>query len=300
LKALAIAVVMMLSLSVVFASMAFHTPVAKPPVLQRCPPQTLDKNGDPIMSSATSVKCGSIKISNDLAMGSYTTSLGRYQMPAEMSESFLALAVICSFGLIHWRVPAVFRRRVNLPKAVSMVGLAMMVAGLTVFALSAMLDISSFDPQRGDIPGPTSYPALYYSVANLADALGLHSIVVDWIPASSVQGYGHFGLSAFAGFAVAVVGFTVFRARRGITNTLRDGVLLAAALLFLLELGLVTLDREFMVMQVANVVALRVASVPIVSNWFVLIVSSGLLALGLAHGKLGFAASGCPCLMEKE
>jgi hypothetical protein len=115
-----------------------------------------------------------------------------------------------------------------------MVGLAMMVAGLTVFTLSAVLDISNFNPQRGDIPGPASYPALYYSVANLADALGLHSVVVDWIPASSVQGYGHFGLSAFAAFAVAVVGFMVFRARRGITDTLRDGVLLAAALLFLL------------------------------------------------------------------
>jgi hypothetical protein len=300
LKALAVAVVVALSLSVVFALVAFYTPVAEPPVLQRCPPPTLDKNGDPIMSSVASGKCGSIKISNDLAMGAYTTSLGRYQMPVEMSESFLALAVISSLGQIHWRVPAVFQRRVNLPKPVSMVGLAMLVAGLTVFALSAMLDISSFDPQRGDIPGPTSYPALYYSIANLADALGLHSIVVDWIPASSVQGYGHFGLSAFAAFAVAVVGFMVFRARRGIVNTLKDGVLLAVSLVFLLELGLVTLDREFMVMQVANFAALRVANVPIISNWFVLIVSSGLLALGLAHGKLGFAASGCPCLMEKE
>ena len=289
-KVLAIAVVVMLSLSVVFASMAFYTPVAKPPVMQKCPPPILDENGDPIMSSAASAKCRSVKISNDFAMGAYTTSLGRYQMPVEMSESFLALAVVVSLGQVHWRVPAVFRRRVNLPKAASVVGFAMMVAGLTVFSLSAMLDISNFDPQRGDIPGPASYPALYYSVANFADALGLHSIVVDWIPASSVQGYGHFGLTAFAAFAVAVVGFMVFRARRGIANTLRDGVLLAVSLVFLLELGLVTLDRELMVMQVANFVALRVASVPIVSNWFVLIVSSGLLALGLAHGKLGFAA----------
>jgi hypothetical protein len=279
-------VAIVLSLSVAFAVLALNSQRPSPPRLSLGSCTTLLKNGnsDPTLKAGTSAECGRAVVSNDLAVSSYTNSLTPYRTYAEASEALLVVALFACLGQIRWKVPEALRRGTRLPKAIQVLALAGLAVGLIVFALSAMLDISNFNPLRGDLPGPTSYSALYDSAAGLANAMGLHSIVVDWSPASSVQGYGQFGFAAFIGFAVAVACFVVFRAGRGVARALKDGALLAVSIIFLFELGLVILDRELMVMQVANFASVQAFGVLLVSNWFVLVISTYLLLSSVGVG----------------
>lgn len=277
-------VALALSLSVAFALLAFSSPRPSPPVLSlgSCTAQLKNGNSDPTLSARASAECARAAVSNDLAIGSYYTSLTPYRTFAETSEALLVVALLACLLQIQWRVPEALRKGARLPRAIRVLVLAGLAVGLTVFVLSAMLDISNFNPQGEGLPGPTSYPALYNFVAGIANAIGLHSIVADWTPASSIQGYGQFGFSAFVGLAVAVVCLVIFRAGRGIARALKDGVFLAASIVFLFELGLVILDRELMVMQVANFASLQVLGILLVSNWFVLIIAFTFTLLGLA------------------
>lgn len=280
----------LLCVAAVFAGLAFTTPIPSPPVPRICHSQ-LPESG----LAFNAAVCRQVAADNDYSLGSYTTSLERYQLPGEISETFLVLAFIAFVGLVRWRIPTVFQRKYELPKAIEAIVLTVMVVGLVIFALSATLDVANFNPQTPDVlnlqlgyvPCSACYPGLYYPTADLANMIGLHSIVTDWLPASSVQGYGHFGVVAFMGFTAAILGFMVLRIRRGIANSAKEGMLLAMSLIFLLELGIVTLDRYLMVMQVANFASVRVENVPLLSNWFVLFVSSGLLILFLARGRHG-------------
>lgn len=280
----------LLCLAAVFAGLAFTTPISSPPAPGTCSSQL------PESGLAFSVQaCRGVAVNNDYSLASYTRSLERYQLPGEMSETFLVLALIAFVGLVRWKTPTVFQRRFELPKAVRAIVLSVMVAGMVIFTLSALMDVANFNPQNPDVlnlqqgylPCTACNPDLYYAAADLANMIGLHSIVNDWLPASSVQGYGQFGVIAFMGFAAAILGFMVLRIRRGIANGVKDGILLAVSLTFLLELGIVVLDRYLMVLQVANFASLQVEKVPLLSNWFVLFVSSGFLVFLLARGKYG-------------
>ena len=282
-------VVALLVLSAVSAAFAFSSPRSSPPPLTPAKCSLDNQGGDPVLSAPVTSKCGAAVVSEELAESSYYVSLMPYRLGVEASEALLLVAFLIGLLQLPWTVPGLIKSRLRLPSVVRAAGLATAVAGLTVFSISALLDISNFNPEGQGLPAPKSYPAIYNVAAAAANSLGLHSLVADWAPASSVMGYGHFGVTAFAALAVAGLGFVVFRSGRGVLRALRDGITFAAFALFFFEIGILSLENYLMVMQAANFASFEIADVPLVSNWLVLLVSTSVLVLGLGSRRLRLA-----------
>ena len=223
-------------------------------------------------------------IANDLAVSSAFVRAVPYRTFAELAEAFFICAALLSPFLLGWRTPEALRKRLALPLAARIALMSLFIGSVLVFVLSASLDASGYNPmsQAGGLPGPPSHPAFYGFVSGIANAVGLHSLVSDWAPASSVQGYSHFGLVAALAWSVSVVSIFTFRARRGIAAGLHDAIAYAVSTVILFEVGLLILDREFMTMQVANFASFQALGFPILSNWtaLALSVSAGAAIVG--------------------
>jgi hypothetical protein len=186
--------------------------------------------------------------------------------------------------------PPVLKREVKLPGPVRALAILTMLGGLFVFAFWATVDLLS---------GYHSFPAYAFSSYPLTFAIyksiGLGALS---IPDKNRT----IGLVAFV---VAVSSFVALRSERGIGVAAKDGVLFfAAPALMVFELALLhfapaemywhatkllpwSLDRYLTSEQFLELMRppFRFAwggNIYLLSNWFVLLAASGLLALGVA------------------
>ncbi len=179
-----------------------------------------------------------------------------YQSYAEIAEAFAVVVALCLLASVL-RAPAFLKREVSLQKPLRLALASLGAAGLGAFAFLESLNL------------------LYAETLN-DQFIGLfHSI-----PQPPVY--------AVLGLAVACVCFGVLRARRGLFAGLRSGVMLGAFSASIAQLFLLLFDSREMYLYVTRFSSNWVLfGFPVLSNWFVLVVSSGLLALGLAPRRLG-------------
>jgi hypothetical protein len=202
---------------------------------------------------------------------------------------------LLSLSLLLFRLPGriappVLRREVRLAGPVSALAILALLGGISVFAYWVAVDLLS---------GYNSFPAYAFSSYPLTftiyKSIGLGALSM---PDKSRA----IGLVAFG---VAVFSFVALRAKRGVGVAVKDGVLFfAAPVLIVFELALWyvapvemywhatkflpwSLDRYLTPLQFVKVVhsPLRFVwggNIYLLSNWFVLLAASSLLALGVA------------------
>jgi hypothetical protein len=249
----------------------------------------LGNDGNPAVTDQYEARCQSIVLTDEEALGSYTTALQPFQAQAEASEAFLLLSVAVCLGFVRWPVPSLLNRGIELPKVGRAFALIMVLTGSLVFTLAAMLDFSDFNPLWGSAqPHPADNLPLYSFASSVANSIGLNSLVTGWT--DQWTGYGDFGLIAFSALTLATVGVLIFRLHRGFCTALRDSVMFyALPTLALFELGLWWFVPVMAYAQISFLASWAMASVPLVSNRLILICSSGLFGLGLLRRRVSWA-----------
>ncbi|MGD0477931.1 MAG: hypothetical protein ABSB29_07180 [Nitrososphaerales archaeon] len=199
-----------------------------------------------------------------------------FQSSVDLGMGFATLALLLVFlpsvaqvlKPLDWRAPA--RRTI---KGIGLIGA---VSGLAVFAAFAFADAISIGGPNLRLMGPLILRNFYLAHAiDLNHAPGPFNIHV-------------IGVNATVALSVAISFILVYRLEQGLFTALSKAfTLFAAPAVMVFEIGLLFFGPFTMPLQAANfLVGSPLAS--ILTNWFLLVVSSGLFAIGLAHKKLGF------------
>lgn len=196
----------------------------------------------------------------------------------DIGMGFAALAILLVFlssvarelkplALARWRIPA--------RRAIRGIGLVGAVSGLAVFATLAFADVISIGGPNLNLIGPLILRDFYVAhVVDLGYAPGPFNISV-------------IGVNATVALSVAISCMLVYRLEQGVLTALSKAfTLFAAPTVMIFEIGLLLFGPATMPLQATNfLVGSPLAS--LLTNWFLLVVSSGLFAIGLAHKKLG-------------
>jgi len=198
-----------------------------------------------------------------------------FQSSVDLSMGFATLALLLIFfpfvaelKSLNWRIPA--------HRTIKDIGLVGAVSGLTVFAAFAFADAISIGGPNLRLMGPLILRNFYLAhVIDLNHAPGPFNIDV-------------IGVNATVALSVAVSCMLLYRLEQGVFTALSKAfTLFAAPAVMVFEIAMLLFGPATMPLQAANfLVGSPLAS--ILTNWFLLVVSSGLFAIGLAHEKLGF------------
>lgn len=189
----------------------------------------------------------------------------------------IALALACLSGLFFLAplvAPRLRRidRKIGVPKGVRRLALLGAAAGLTVFGALVFLDIVS-TPIR--TPGPLI----------LSNVLGANVNYFGGPPPLSFLEV--MGKEGFVAFAVATACVFVYRLREGVLKGIwKAFALFAAPVLIAFEIALFLFTPINMTIHVTQFLANTTLGA-ILTNWFVLVVSTGLLVLAMTHRRLG-------------
>ena len=163
-------------------------------------------------------------------------------------------------------------RKLGVPGKVRLIALLGTAAGLIVFGALAFLDIVS-TPIR--TPGPLILAAI---LGNNVNYFGGPP------PLSLLEVMGKEG---FVAFIVATVCMFAYRVREGVLKGLWKALaLFAAPVLIVFEIALFLFTPINMTIHVTQFLANTTLG-DILTNWFVLVVSAGLLVMALTHRRLG-------------
>ncbi|MGP8125110.1 MAG: hypothetical protein ACLQEQ_04475 [Nitrososphaerales archaeon] len=197
------------------------------------------------------------------------------QGSADVAMGFATLAVLLLFVTVFAKKLKRFDRKINAPRPIRDVGRIGAMSGLGVFAVLAFADDASIGAGNLSLMGPLILRNFYVNhVLNLNNVPGPFNISV-------------IGEIAFIALSVAISFRLVCRLEQGVLTAFSQAVtLFAAPAVMVFEMGLFIFGPITMPLQVANIL-LGTPLAGILTNWFVLVVSSGLFALGLSHKRLG-------------
>ena len=200
----------------------------------------------------------------------YNILLTFYQGYRDLAMGFAVLAAL--FLLAAVVIPRLPRdSRFSVPRAVRDIALLGAIAGLVVFAVFVFLDIVT----TLETPGP-------FVFHNLLSA----NVKYYTHGGSFYSNLETFGETAFAVFVVATSCAFVYRLREGVLTALGKAVaLFAAPALIVFEIALLLFTPVNMPIFAAKFLDGSPLA-GILTNWFVLVISSGLFALGLTHRRL--------------
>lgn len=192
----------------------------------------------------------------------------------DLSAALLALAVFLYF------LPAVTRRfskgrTFPIPRPLKDIALLMAASGTVVFAVCVFMDVVSTNP--ADVPNPLL----------LGTQLGANwTYYLDRYLLSGTSSLEVFGRIAFLSFALASSGAFVYRLGEGVAVAFAKALaLFAAPLLIAFETILLLFTPVNMPIHVsALLVGTPLADV--FTNWFVLVISTGVFACGLSRSRL--------------
>jgi hypothetical protein len=202
-----------------------------------------------------------------------------YQSLEDIIMGFATLALLLIFlSSVAKELKPLSRARWRTPvrRAIKGIGLVGAVSGLAVFATLAFADVIS-------IGGPNLY---LMGPLILRDFYVTH--VIDLVYAPGPFNINIIGVNATVALSVAISCMLVYRLEQGILTALSKAfTLVGAPAVMIFEIGLLLFGPATMPLQATNyLVGSPLAN--LLTNWFLLVVSSGLFAIGLAHKKLGF------------
>jgi hypothetical protein len=121
-----------------------------------------------------------------------------------------------------------------------------------------------------------------FITATSHDTPASHAVLLAFY-AEFPEGHGVFGFAFFASASLCLMAYFL---NRGIVKAFKDALrFFVFPALMVFELGLLFVDTK----EMPRHATMFLASTPlagILTNWFVLVVSSGLFAIGLAHKRL--------------
>ena len=250
-KALGVATVVCLFLSLAFAGLAYSSPVRSQP---------------PSPSSSVTLSCSQLQNETqrqvdacwnkvqaelyeaELAYVPKEITFTSYQMNAGVTEGFAVLTLLFALLLV-FGVPKLLRRRLLLPRPARLVLLSAMGVGLGVFVLVEFINVFNAGTQF-------AYAYLFR---------------VRMVPGQSE--------TAALGLLTACVCLGALRAKDGMHAGIKSGVMLGAAIAFVAQMSLWAFDYKEMYNHVTAWMTWSWGGVYLVSNWFVLVVASGLVLL---------------------
>lgn len=182
-----------------------------------------------------------------------------FESEVQAAAGFALVAVVLLLFQAKKLVPSVFRRALALPRAARDAALLTFAGGALFYGFYIVLDWL-----REEYPLALGYGIDPFAVSPTA-----------------------LGEAAFLSMAIAVAGLTVYRSNEGLWASFGDAVTrFAAPAIVALEVGLLLVSPSEMQRPVVNFTQLlpfpsRVYRIAILSNWLVLIVSSGIFVFGL-------------------
>lgn len=267
---LLVVVVVLLAASLVLALLALLVPPPTDPLpsyVWQCPPPSTWHIGH---------NCWKVLLHDpsQTAVESYSVLLLLHQGYGDLAVGFGALAALYLLALVL--VPRVPRGpHVPVPRAVRDVALLGALAGLVVFAVFVFLDVVT-------TPVLTPGPFIFRNLLSANVGYYTHG-------GTFYYDLGAFGKAAFAVFAVASSCAFIYRLSGGVTTALGKTVtLFAAPVLTGFEIALILFTPVNMPIQATEFLRGTLLA-GILTNWFVLVISAGLFALGLTHRRLGLA-----------
>ncbi|MGP8124324.1 MAG: hypothetical protein ACLQEQ_00405 [Nitrososphaerales archaeon] len=274
-KALAVAmVVVALSLSGAWALLALSSPVKSLPLDPRSS-SVCSLLGNVSPSAASPCEAAIAKYKADLV--TMQLPFWTYQTYGDLAAGFLAAACLSLLAQVF--VQRMSKGpKISVPRPFRDVALLGALAGLAMFAVCAFMDVVSTNP--ADIPNPLLFSKLLG--ADWTYYLNLYLL-------SGRSSLEAFGRTAFATFVVAVSGVFVYRLEEGVIIALAKTVtMFAAPVLIAFEAVLLLFTPVNMPIHVSALLDGTFLA-GLLTNWFVLVVSSALLVLGLTHRRLGFS-----------
>ena len=180
-----------------------------------------------------------------------------YQSYAEIAEGLATLGGLLAFSPLSALVP---KARLSLGTGVRRISFVAFLVGVIAFGSLAVIDILQ-EPK----PPIASWAASVYKY--------------NGGPISVRE----FGLLAAACLTIALVGFALHRSRLGIWKSAKDSIAYVAAPFgVFLTSGFLLFSRHTMTYHIAGFLApLEIAGIPLVSNWFVFVVSAGIVGWAL-------------------
>jgi hypothetical protein len=167
-----------------------------------------------------------------------------------------------------------FDRRIPVPRAIRYFGLGGALLGLSVFAVLAFADVISIGGYNLNVMGPLLLRDFY--VAH----------VIDLNRVSGPFNINVIGKNATIALAGSISCMFVCRLENGVLTALSKTVtLFAAPVVMSFEIGLLLFGPATMPQHVTNLLTNVFPLDGILTNWFLLVVSSGLFALELANRR---------------
>jgi hypothetical protein len=197
-----------------------------------------------------------------------------YQSLEELALGLMTLALLLIFLSLVATELKRFDRWIPVPRAVRYIGLGGAMLGLVVFAALAFVDVISIGGSNLDVIGPLILRNFYVAhVIDLNHAPGPFNIDV-------------IGKNATVALAGSIPCMFVYRLEQGVLTALTKAVtLFAAPAAMAFEIGLLLFGPITMPLQVTNFLVNVPPLAGILTNWFLLVVSSGLFVLELANRR---------------
>ncbi len=242
---LLVAVLLVVSaLSIVFAVLAFYSPVKSLPVVPLC---FMANNN---YTDPTALPYCYAQVSHYVNV--YVASMPGYESYltyGSIAAAFVVVALLLAVAP-KLKVPHQLERKISLPYHLILVSLLLLVVGLAVFLFYEGHNIAFAST------GNWNYRYVFYATPQPV-------------------------LVTILGLTVASLSFGALRSSRGVANGIKSGVLFGAFWVVIAQSCLCVFDYKEMWMHVTDFAAnWTLFNIPILSNWFVLIVSWSVLVVG--------------------
>jgi hypothetical protein len=236
--------------ALVFAGLAFSQPVRELP-----PSPTCVVTNQSTLAEANACYAQSIDWIRKRTLA--TPIVMTYQADADLAES---LAVVALLLLLSPRIiaPESAKRPLVLPRLPVLI---MVLVSSELFVFAEVTNIlNAYDWGMNSLA--------HYLFYNLDKALPLH---------------------AFIGLVAASVGVALMRARNGISEGIRSGIVFGSVFIAIAQAFLLAFDYGEMYLEVAGFVRqLTVLGFPIINNWLVLMSSISIAVLGMMRRPQGW------------
>jgi len=199
-----------------------------------------------------------------------------FQSSVDLGMGFATLALLLIFLPFVAKVLKPFDWKAPARRSIRGIGIVGAGLGLAAFAAFAFANDISIGRENLDLMGPLILRDFYVAhVINLGVAPGPFNIRV-------------IGVNATVALSIAISCILVYRLEQGVLTALTKAfTLFAAPAVMVFEIGLLLFGPSTMPLQATNLlIGSPLAS--LLTNWFLLVVSSGIFAIGLAHKQLRF------------